>query len=779
MEFYFANRCGVSETLEIETLGLYDPNDVVLDENTGICYEIQLSGGTGIDVTITNEFEVNACGAPGCRNVQIKQCDSPFTVYDVVIPTNNNYSSGDLIVWNNQCFEFYSTGGTGTYPLAFGAWVPQSQLAGLTCNDEYSACTPMLTYTISGCSCGVGTYTVNLPNSPVTGDFFEYNGRCYTVVSATTFNFSAKFLDIQTYTPGGCTNCIIELPCTDSFIVEQCNTGFLFLSPVSGTVGDYFRTTQYYCYQYITQDPTIFYNDGGLVGSYYQPIQDCLDCLPLPSQYGISCCPPYVYYSSSTLTFLIDKVYQVNNGSPVFCFKGYDGIPPSPAIDLDTQYPNTSYTYYTQGYEVCEGPGDPAGDPSPQNCPQCVQTTPTPTPCPCYYWDVNISQIDLDNAIGNTIYLDNTIYVSNKICGDIGNTETNTYDTAGNYLNAFCNPIGTTPQIYYYENDLPIILVNSTITSTNNCCASQIPTPTPTPTTPPCVSYTAISSGGGPGTVFYTDCDGNPQDFPIENEVISFCAIEGTVSATPGISIIDNGPCTPTPTPTPTPTQTPEPTPTPTSTTIPIEPTPTPTSTTVVPTPTPTSTTVVPTPTPTDLPCDCHRGLIIDADNYSYFDCNGNLETGSGSQGVFICYDINKPFSINILDAGIDENCVCGQQPTPTPTPTPAPVVICWEADNSEGLDECLVTYLDCELQDNTTITVLPGQIVTFCSELLVSDPCNICHPTGKNCTNCVCDVDPTPTPTPTPGSILILKVEASLEIDEAGIVLRRNGSIT
>ena len=58
-----------------------------------------------------------------------------------------------------------------------------------------------------------------------------------------------------------------------------------------------------------------------------------------------------------------------------------------------------------------------------------------------------------------------------------------------------------------------------------------------------CTQYTAESSGGGPGSVFYTDCSEQLQELIIENETIVFCAQEGTVSVTPGIGLTNNGPC--------------------------------------------------------------------------------------------------------------------------------------------------------------------------------------------------------------------------------------------
>jgi hypothetical protein len=52
-----------------------------------------------------------------------------------------------------------------------------------------------------------------------------------------------------------------------------------------------------------------------------------------------------------------------------------------------------------------------------------------------------------------------------------------------------------------------------------------------------------VSSGGGPGSVFYTDCADQAQELNIENQTIVFCAQEGSVSVTPGIGLTDSGAC--------------------------------------------------------------------------------------------------------------------------------------------------------------------------------------------------------------------------------------------
>jgi hypothetical protein len=114
--------------------------------------------------------------------------------------------------------------------------------------------------------------------------------------------------------------------------------------------------------------------------------------------------------------------------------------------------------------------------------------------------------------------------------------ESDTY--VGLYDYVFEDAYGVTPLadgFYLIENvDIPrkSIEVQDGIVIGFTDCSSYL-----------CREYTAISSGGGPGTVFYVDCLGDVQDVIIENETIVFCANQGTVTVSPGISLIENGPC--------------------------------------------------------------------------------------------------------------------------------------------------------------------------------------------------------------------------------------------
>jgi len=57
--------------------------------------------------------------------------------------------------------------------------------------------------------------------------------------------------------------------------------------------------------------------------------------------------------------------------------------------------------------------------------------------------------------------------------------------------------------------------------------------------------------------------------------------------------------------------------------------------------------------------CECHDGTITNNNSFSYYDCDGTLNTGAAEQGSTICFDINKPYSGNIQDDGISGTCSC------------------------------------------------------------------------------------------------------------------------
>ena len=445
MANFIVNRCGVTENLNADIPGasyttLFTGDTIV--SNVGICYEVTETGGTGADITIILPvgYNVGSCNSFGCEAYIISGCSTGIQ-YEVVLPSLNPVGvPGQLVVWNNQCFGIVSHGGLGTYVLDNASYVSPIQISGLTCDDGYSACTSMTTYNITECNCDLISYVVNLPSSATTSYSFLFNGKCYSVGASITFDFTATFLDVDTFIPGGCGACTSTIACGESYLVQQCDTGLYFISPTAGNVNDYFRTTQYYCYQFVAPDPTIPYYDTGIVGTYYQPIDDCLDCIPPVSQYGISCCPPYVYYSSATQSFNIDLVYQINDGAhAILCFKGYSGTPVN-AIDLDVAYPIGTYTYYQQGYEVCVGPGNVIYDPSPDDCPECPSPTPTPTPtvtpgyCLCKVGEVtndaNFSYYDCSN-----VFITGTTSLGLQFCIDESKSYTNSYT----YTNANCH----------------------------------------------------------------------------------------------------------------------------------------------------------------------------------------------------------------------------------------------------------------------------------------------------------------------------------------------------
>ncbi len=111
-------------------------------------------------------------------------------------------------------------------------------------------------------------------------------------------------------------------------------------------------------------------------------------------------------------------------------------------------------------------------------------TTTTLGPCDCYYYDVEITQTDIDNATGNSdISKNGVVFVSYRRCDDTG-FDTITYSVASYYGNAFCmnsNPMYS-PVIDVWQDDMQISYT-STATNTNNCCATTTTTAAPTTTT--------------------------------------------------------------------------------------------------------------------------------------------------------------------------------------------------------------------------------------------------------------------------------------------------------
>ena len=144
----------------------------------------------------------------------------------------------------------------------------------------------------------------------------------------------------------------------------------------------------------------------------------------------------------------------------------------------------------------------------------------------CNYYDLYIDQNDINDAVNNTSYLDNVVYVSYYDCS--GTLQTTTYGTAGYVTNAFCSDTsygGIT--LYYYDSDFYNTAINSGEFISGNC-GTPTPTPdvtsTPTPTPPyGCFSLTYQSSN-----TVTNYCGGNAYNDVTETWRISY--VNGVVN---------------------------------------------------------------------------------------------------------------------------------------------------------------------------------------------------------------------------------------------------------
>jgi hypothetical protein len=168
----------------------------------------------------------------------------------------------------------------------------------------------------------------------------------------------------------------------------------------------------------------------------------------------------------------------------------------------------------------------------------------------------------------------------------------------------------------------------------------------------------------------------SPSGFVNSNDVIECydsCDCCQGLCATPTPTVTSETPTptvteTPTTTPTPTNTETPTQTITPTATNTPTPsntPTVTPTATvTKTPTATQTPTPSI-TPSPSTTPINC--GQAITTGSYFYYDCCGNLVSGSSVEEI-VSADYTKPYlGITLMYSPTSTIC-----PTPTSTPTPS-----------------------------------------------------------------------------------------------------------
>lgn len=256
----------------------------------------------------------------------------------------------------------------------------------------------------------------------------------------------------------------------------------------------------------------------------------------------------------------------------------------------------------------------------------------------CFNYNVTISQLDLDIADGNTVYVD---YYP---CPG-GISTTRGYSVANSYPDDFCNDdsVGV-PQIYMLIGGFSAATV-STVSQSTPCDLTPTPTETPTSTVTPSPTQTPSQT-----------------TTPTQTQTSTV-----TPTTTPS--------STQTPTPSVTPTTTPTTTQTSTQATTPTV-TPTQTATPSV----TASNTPTPSVTPTTTTIYCLSGLT--QSSYGYTDCCGSFITGTGA-GLTITYNPQLT-NFGITSLGSVATTSCGTAtPTPTPsvtptltsTPTPTPTI--------------------------------------------------------------------------------------------------------
>jgi hypothetical protein len=117
------------------------------------------------------------------------------------------------------------------------------------------------------------------------------------------------------------------------------------------------------------------------------------------------------------------------------------------------------------------------------------------------------------------------------------------YSDLDGYTSAFESGVPKASLLAGYASALVPDYTNIIRVKSNGDCVNYIDIPLPgyttttTTTILECIQYSA-DAAGFPGTIYYTDCSGNPQEFFIDT-IFTFCAIEGTVTTGgPIISII-------------------------------------------------------------------------------------------------------------------------------------------------------------------------------------------------------------------------------------------------
>lgn len=113
-----------------------------------------------------------------------------------------------------------------------------------------------------------------------------------------------------------------------------------------------------------------------------------------------------------------------------------------------------------------------------------TSTTSTTTIC-CNRWSIEITQADIDDAVGNTLYPNSTVYIKYNDCRDSDPTiVTAGYTSAG--IQSICSC--TVPQVIYYKNDTQTLGTGSKV----NNGPDVINCPKPTTSTSSTTSTTTV-----------------------------------------------------------------------------------------------------------------------------------------------------------------------------------------------------------------------------------------------------------------------------------------------
>jgi hypothetical protein len=234
--------------------------------------------------------------------------------------------------------------------------------------------------------------------------------------------------------------------------------------------------------------------------------------------------------------------------------------------------------------------------------------SPTPTRTPsnleCSFYTVEVFESDLQSSTGNTMYMNNSVYVSYNICDGMCSDGVFSFHEPQTYSNILCVCSGYSPNVVYFQNDIPktgssfaYSSYMSCITPTPTSSQSQTPTPTPTLTPSPVYYYyylldcnlsnnkigrSSVPSLSGVylvdvdkcysivgidlGPIFDYDLDSSLSVFDCSDDICFNPSPTPTNSNTPTITPTQTSTLTPTMTETPSPTITPTVTTSPTQT---------------------------------------------------------------------------------------------------------------------------------------------------------------------------------------------------------------------